>query len=97
MSWPAVTDFRRGILTTSEFACWGGVIQERHEKHGFFLSAWAFLPNHRQEICCLPYPLTISRVMESIKVWAMSGHSCDTLGAVVPVTDFPSIPWVVQP
>jgi hypothetical protein len=25
---------------------WGGVIHERRKKHGFLLSAWAFLPNH---------------------------------------------------
>src|SRR5208283_2403860 len=27
----------RGILTASEFACWGGVIHERRAKHGFLL------------------------------------------------------------
>jgi hypothetical protein len=31
---------RRGLLTASEFACFGGVIHERREKHGFLLSAW---------------------------------------------------------
>ena len=60
----------RGILTTPEFACLGGVIHERREKHGFFLSAWVLLPDHWHAIIYPPYPLTISRVMESIKVGA---------------------------
>jgi hypothetical protein len=28
---------RRGILTASEFGCWGGVIHERRKKHCFLL------------------------------------------------------------
>jgi len=42
----------------------------RRKKHGFLLSAWVFLPNHWHAIFYPPYPLTISRVMESIKVGA---------------------------
>ena len=60
----------RGILTAAEFACLGEVIHERRAKHGFFLSAWVFLPNHWHAIFYPPYPLTISRVMEAIKVGA---------------------------
>ena len=60
----------RGVLTASEFACLCEVIHERREKHGFLLSAWVFLPNHWHAIFYPPYPLTISRVMESIKVGA---------------------------
>ena len=60
----------RGILTASEFACLGGVIDERRKKHGFLLSAWVFLPDHWHAIFYPAYPLTISRVMESIKVGA---------------------------
>ncbi len=52
------------------FACWGGVIHERREKHGFFMSAWVLLPDQWHAIVYPPYPLTISRVMESIKVGA---------------------------
>jgi REP element-mobilizing transposase RayT len=48
----------------------GGVIHERREKHGFFLRAWVLLPDHWHAILYPPYPLTISRVMESIKVGA---------------------------
>jgi REP element-mobilizing transposase RayT len=60
----------RGILTASECACLGGVFHERREKHGFLLRAWVFLPNHWHAIFYPPYPLPISRVMESIKVGA---------------------------
>jgi len=60
----------RGILTASEFACLGGVIHERRAQHGFLLSAGVFLPNPWHAIFYPPYPLTISRVMESIKVGA---------------------------
>ena len=72
----------RRILTASEFACLGGVIHERREKHGFLLSAWVFLPNHWHATFYPPYPLTISRVMESIKVGATkrSNHSRGELG-----------------
>jgi putative transposase len=60
----------RGILTAPEFTCLGGVIHERREKHGFLLSAWAFLPDHWHAIFYPSYPLTICMVMESIKVGA---------------------------
>ena len=60
----------RGILTASEFAGLGGVIHERREKRGFLLSAGVFLPDHWHAIFYPSYPLTISRVMESIKVGA---------------------------
>ena len=58
------------ILTAAESACLGGVIHERRENHGFLLSAWVFLPNHWHVIFYPRYPLTISRVMESIKAGA---------------------------
>jgi hypothetical protein len=48
----------------------GGVIHERRKKHGFLLSAWVFLPDYWHAIFYPAYPLTISRVMESIKVGA---------------------------
>jgi len=35
--------------------------------HRFFLTAWAFLPNHWHAICAPAYPVTISLVMKSIK------------------------------
>ena len=46
------------------------VIHERRAEHGFLLTAWVFLPDHWHAIFYPSYPLTISRVMESIKVGA---------------------------
>ena len=46
------------------------VIHERRAEHGFLLTAWVFLPDHGPAIFYPSHPLTISRVMESIKVGA---------------------------
>ena len=46
------------------------VIHERRAEHGFLPTAWVFLPDHWHAIFYPPYPLTLSRVMESIKVGA---------------------------
>ena len=52
------------MLSESEFACLAQVMLERREEHHFLLTAWVFLLDHWHAIF---YPLTISRVMESIK------------------------------
>jgi putative transposase len=57
----------RRHLSDSEFACLAQVIRERREEHGFLLGAWVFLPDHWHAIFYPAHPLTISRVMESIK------------------------------
>ena len=41
------------------------------QKHGFLLTAWVFLPDHWHAIICPPYPLTISRVFQAVKVSSM--------------------------
>ena len=46
------------------------VIHERRAEHRFLLTAWVFLPDHWHAIFCPPYPLPLSRVLESIKVGA---------------------------
>jgi len=58
----------RGRLEESEFACLARVVRERREEHHFLLTAWVFLPDHWHAILFPPDPLTISRVMEAIKV-----------------------------
>ena len=58
----------RRILDDSEFECLARVVRARREKHRFFLTAWVFLPDHWHAILYPRFPLTISRVMESIKV-----------------------------
>src|SRR5271157_2221005 len=60
----------RGTLTESEFATLAQVIRERRKQHGFLLTAWVFLPDHWHAIVYPSFPLTISRVLEAIKVGA---------------------------
>ena len=59
---------RRGRLTESEFERLARVVRERREKYHFLLTAWVFLPDHWHAIFFPRFPLTLSRVMESIKV-----------------------------
>jgi putative transposase len=59
---------RRRNLGESEFAWLARVIRERRRKHGFLLTAWVFLPDHWHAILFPRHPLTISEVMEAIKV-----------------------------
>jgi REP element-mobilizing transposase RayT len=61
---------RRRILTPEEFAMLAEAIHERRAEHRFLLTAWVFLPDDWHAVFYPPYPLTISRVMESIKVGA---------------------------
>ena len=58
----------RRRLVESEFECLARVVRERREEHHFLLTAWVFLPDHWHAIFFPRFPLTISRVMESIKV-----------------------------
>jgi putative transposase len=59
---------RRNRLGEADFECLAAVINARRALHGFHLTAWVFLPDHWHAIIYPRYPLTISRVMESIKV-----------------------------
>ncbi len=61
---------RRRILSESEFDCLAHVIHERRAEHGFLLTAWVLMPDHWHGIFYPPHPLTISTVMECIKVVA---------------------------
>jgi len=58
---------RRLILSPSEFAVLAQVIQERRAEHRFLLTAWVFLPDYWHAIFYPPHPLTVSRVMQTIK------------------------------
>jgi REP element-mobilizing transposase RayT len=57
----------RRMVEESEFERLAGVLRERREKHHFLLTAWVFLPDHWHAIIFPRFPVTISRVMESIK------------------------------
>ena len=61
---------RRRIFSASEFDCLAHVIHERRAQHGFLLTAWVLMPDHWHAIFYPAYPLTLSTVMESIKVGA---------------------------
>jgi REP element-mobilizing transposase RayT len=55
------------------------VVRERREKYHFLLTAWVFLPDPAaagHAIIFPPYPLTISRVMESVKVGSTQRINC---------------------
>ena len=60
----------RGALSEAEFAILAQVIWERRKQHGFLLTAWVFLPDHWHAIVYPSFPLTISRVLEAVKVGA---------------------------
>ncbi len=60
----------RRNLSESEFACLAEVVRQRREAHRFLLTAWVFLPDHWHAMIFPRSPVTISRVMESIKVSA---------------------------
>jgi len=59
---------RRERLGEAEFECMARVIGERRQKYHFLLTAWVWLPDHWHAIIFPPFPLTISTVMEAIKV-----------------------------
>jgi REP-associated tyrosine transposase len=61
---------KRSRLTEHEFAILARAIQQRRQQHGFLLTAWVFLPDHWHAIIYPGFPLTISRVLEAIKVGA---------------------------
>jgi putative transposase len=58
----------RNPLTAGDFEILAESIQLAREKHGFFLTAWVFLPDHWHAIIYPRYPLTISASMKSIKL-----------------------------
>ena len=58
----------RRNLNEPEFECLAEVVRDRRKAHGFLLTAWVSLPDHWHAIIFPRFPLTISRVMESLKV-----------------------------
>src|SRR5579875_62439 len=58
----------RRWLSENEFECLAEVFAARRKELGFQLTAWVFLPNHWHAVVYPAHPLTISRVVESVKV-----------------------------
>ena len=59
---------RRARLAEGEYEILAQVIRERRDEHRFLLTAWVLLPDHWHAIFFPRFPLTISRVLEAIKV-----------------------------
>ena len=55
-------------MNEEELGLLAGVMDARRREHGFLLTAWVFLPDHWHAIIGLRYPMTVSLVLESIKV-----------------------------
>jgi putative transposase len=62
---------RRSELREADFRCLALACRRGRVLHPFFLTAWVFLPDHWHVISAPVYPLTISRVMKSIKISSM--------------------------
>ena len=60
----------RRVLSLDELSLLARVIGWRRERHGFALTAWVLLPDHWHAIVYPRHPLTISEIMEAIKVSA---------------------------
>ncbi|HTV56573.1 MAG TPA: transposase [Terriglobia bacterium] len=58
----------RRPLAEAEFAVLASVIDARRRKYRFLLTAWVLLPDHWHAIISPRHPVTISRVMEAVKV-----------------------------
>jgi REP-associated tyrosine transposase len=57
----------RTRLNDADFRLLALAFNRARRIHSYYLAAWVFLPDHWHAICALVYPLTISRVMKSIK------------------------------
>jgi len=58
---------RRQKLTEPDFALLARAFNRARALHPFYLTAWAFLPDHWHCICAPVYPETISLAMKSVK------------------------------
>ena len=58
----------RRKLDDRDYVGLASALTRMRRKHGFFLTAWVFLPDHWHAIIYPPYPLSISRVFQSVKV-----------------------------
>ena len=61
----------RRRLQDGDFGRLAPALARMRRKHGFALTAWVFLPDHWHAIIYPPYPLTISRVFQAVKVSSM--------------------------
>jgi REP element-mobilizing transposase RayT len=50
---------RRANLSGAEFALLARAFNRARALHGFYLTAWVFLPDHWHAICAPTYPLSV--------------------------------------
>ncbi len=58
----------RRLLDEDDFTALAEGIQLTRQAHGFLLTGWVFLPDHWHAVIFPRHPMTLSRVMEIIKV-----------------------------
>ena len=58
----------RRRLYDPDFERLASALARMRRKHGFSLTAWLLLPDHWHAIIYPPYPLSISRVFQAVKV-----------------------------
>ncbi len=58
----------RDLLAERDLQLLAQSVHSARVKQGFFLTAWAFLPDHWHAIIYPRYPLTISTAMKSVKL-----------------------------
>jgi REP element-mobilizing transposase RayT len=63
----------RGLLGEPDFASLADSIVSARKAHRFLLTAWVFLPDHWHGIIYPSHPLTISKVLKSIKLISTLG------------------------
>lgn len=57
----------RAKLAEADFRLLTSAFNRARQMHPFYLTAWVFLPDHWHVICAPAHPLTISRLMKSLK------------------------------
>ncbi len=58
----------RAKLDDADFGCLARTLARMRLKHGFILTAWVFLPNRWHALIYPPHPVSISRVLQAVKV-----------------------------
>ena len=58
----------RARLQDADFQLMAVALNRTRRQHPFYLTAWAFLPDHWHAICAPVYPRTISLLMKSFKI-----------------------------
>ena len=58
-------------MVEGDFQLLAEALREAHQRQGFRLTAWVFLPDHWHAIIYPPHPLTVSQAMKAVKLSSM--------------------------